>query len=583
MGQVIDLSFAAALRNSPAAFQTPRRNAGNTAYEIATGVWTDQSYSDPAWITALANAKVTGLGSLALLSAAPAGTLTGTTLASNVVTSSLTTIGTLVGGSIPYSLLTGTPTVPTAANPTATIGTTAVPGVAATFLRSDGSPAFGNLTGHITSTGMVTVLGSFTSAQLATALTDETGTGANVFAGSPTFTGTVAAAALTATGQVTNSLNGAASTPPLAITGTWFSGGSTTTTKPQFLIEPAGTTSTGWSTSGTGLGINAASGFAGNLLDLQVAAVQKVSITAGGVATIKGTGSTVLANFDGVVLSVEPTTQNTYAGIILRTLGGGGNKGIAGFAAQNVNSFDAELCFFTDNQSGAVERMRISRFGYVGINKTSGFTSQFEVDSSGAAIVCQVNKAAASRSVPIINLQTSAAGSLGNVSGGCFADVIATTSTTSTDGTFDTLKTITFVANSLIANGDKHYFDFTLTVVGHAITTTDVKVAFGGITIFDSGALALGTGTSTIRLTGYITRVSSTTCISSVSWQASGGASIALASADIQTFTGTGTLTGMTLTGTNNLVLSAASASTNAASGDISVVHGTAGVIGFGS
>ncbi len=44
-----------------------------------------------------------------------------------------------------------------------------------------------NLTGHITSTGNATVLGSFTSLQLLTALTDETGTGANVFATSPTL------------------------------------------------------------------------------------------------------------------------------------------------------------------------------------------------------------------------------------------------------------------------------------------------------------------------------------------------------------------------------------------------------------
>ena len=44
-----------------------------------------------------------------------------------------------------------------------------------------------NLTGHITSTGNATILGSFTSAQLLAALTDETGTGANVFATSPTL------------------------------------------------------------------------------------------------------------------------------------------------------------------------------------------------------------------------------------------------------------------------------------------------------------------------------------------------------------------------------------------------------------
>jgi len=44
-----------------------------------------------------------------------------------------------------------------------------------------------NLTGAITSVGTATTLGSFTSAQLATALTDETGSGANVFATSPTL------------------------------------------------------------------------------------------------------------------------------------------------------------------------------------------------------------------------------------------------------------------------------------------------------------------------------------------------------------------------------------------------------------
>lgn len=44
-----------------------------------------------------------------------------------------------------------------------------------------------NLTGAITSTGNATVLGSFTSAQLLAALTDETGTGSAVFATSPTL------------------------------------------------------------------------------------------------------------------------------------------------------------------------------------------------------------------------------------------------------------------------------------------------------------------------------------------------------------------------------------------------------------
>lgn len=59
-----------------------------------------------------------------------------------------------------------------------------------------------NLTGHVTSVGNAAVLGSFTSLQLLTALTDETGSGSAVFATSPTFTGTVGAAAITATGDI---------------------------------------------------------------------------------------------------------------------------------------------------------------------------------------------------------------------------------------------------------------------------------------------------------------------------------------------------------------------------------------------
>jgi hypothetical protein len=57
-----------------------------------------------------------------------------------------------------YSDLTGTPTVPSAANPTATIGTTANNGTSPTYMRSDASPQFGNLTGDITSVGMTTTL-----------------------------------------------------------------------------------------------------------------------------------------------------------------------------------------------------------------------------------------------------------------------------------------------------------------------------------------------------------------------------------------------------------------------------------------
>lgn len=82
----------------------------------------------------------------------------------------------------------------------------------------------------------------------------------------------------TFTGAQIISVNGAASTPPLALTGTIYTGGSATTTKPQLLIEPSGTTSTAWSTAGTMLGVNAPSGFVGNLAKLQVAGTNKITL-----------------------------------------------------------------------------------------------------------------------------------------------------------------------------------------------------------------------------------------------------------------------------------------------------------------
>lgn len=81
---------------------------------------------------------------------------------------------------------------------------------------------------------------------------------------SPSFVG------MSLSGQLTNSFTSLASTPAGLFTGSWFTGGSGTTTKPHLLVEPTGATSTGWNTSGTGLGVNAASGFAGNLMDLQL-------------------------------------------------------------------------------------------------------------------------------------------------------------------------------------------------------------------------------------------------------------------------------------------------------------------------
>jgi len=88
-----------------------------------------------------------------------------------------------------------------------------------------------NLTGHITSVGNAAVLGSFTSAQLLAALTDETGSGAAVFATSPTLvTPTIGAATATTVNKVTLTAPATGSTLTLVEGSTLATSGAFSTT-----------------------------------------------------------------------------------------------------------------------------------------------------------------------------------------------------------------------------------------------------------------------------------------------------------------------------------------------------------------
>lgn len=200
------------------------------------------------------------------------------------------------------------------------------------------------------------------------------------------------------------------------------------------------------------------------------------------------------------------------------------------------------------------------------------------VVSSGGYLGLAI-RGATSRSQPLLQLQTSASASLGNV-GGCVFDHIADASSTSTDGTFDTIYTDTTVANALAINGDKITFDYSLTVVSSATATRQFKLAFAGITIFDSGALTFA-ATGTVRIFGYIVRKTSTTCRAMISFRPAGSSTILGFAQEV--YVADGTLTGLTLTGTNVLLLTAAAASTGAASGDIKGVTGTVSIIPAGT
>jgi hypothetical protein len=107
-----------------------------------------------------------------------------------------------------------------------------------------------------------------------------------------------------------------------ALGGTWSSGGvanvsgaTQTNTKPLYLIEPTGVTSTNWSLRGTALGVNAAAGFTGNLIDLQLNSASRFSVSMNGVVNTVTIGATnsVITNFKDSNFTVDwavitPTT-----------------------------------------------------------------------------------------------------------------------------------------------------------------------------------------------------------------------------------------------------------------------------------
>lgn len=156
----------------------------------------------------------------------------------------------------------------------------------------------------------------------------------------------------TMTGALINSTNGAASAPPLLLSGTIFTGGTATTTKPALLIEPTGTTSTGWSTSGTLFGGNAPSGFAGALLDLQVNGTRKAGITAGGIIGrsdqghgffVDGGGASRLGQNQAANTGPFIGTSNSWLlGPIIGTSYGAASLGFSNGA--DITSADAILC-----------------------------------------------------------------------------------------------------------------------------------------------------------------------------------------------------------------------------------------------
>ena len=164
-------------------------------------------------------------------------------------------------------------------------------GVSATVATATTTPALTFTLGAITPSSV----NALTLAAAATGFTIAGGTSSKTL--TVLDTGTAALLGIAQTFSAANifSVNGAASTPALSLTGTPFTGGTATTTKPLFNIEPTGATSTAWSTSGTMLGVNCSSAFVGNLLDVQKNGSARFKVDSVGLLTFGSSGATTAA------------------------------------------------------------------------------------------------------------------------------------------------------------------------------------------------------------------------------------------------------------------------------------------------
>lgn len=166
----------------------------------------------------------------------------------------------------------------------------------------------------------------------------------------------------------------------------------------------------------------------------------------------------------------------------------------------------------------------------------------------------------------INNLTSDAQAQLGRRQVSLFDYFADANNTTTTETTLYTNN----ITNQLATNGDKIIYDYGGIYTGAATSTQELRMKFAGVTIFDSGALAIGAVTSNWRLSGQCIREvggAGTGVVRCIAEYASSNVALSASS----TYT---RVTGLTLTNSQTINITGQAAGVSAASNQITAKLG---------
>lgn len=234
--------------------------------------------------------------------------------------------------------------------------------------------------------------------------------------------------------------NGGASVPAQLFSGTLFTGGTGTTTFPQILVQPTGTTAvTTWSTSGTILGANVVSGFAGNFLDFHVAGGASVfnvastgatttggSITSGGSMSVCATCAMIFTGRSQIRSSADGLLELWNGGVSGFTqLNFGGTS--ASVPALRVSGTTLQVRVGDNSGAGSLDAANLTLSGTITGNSSSASTFAGPLQGSNAASARLVAGAASATAPTLVPNRSDATTGMGAQASGNISLITAAT------------------------------------------------------------------------------------------------------------------------------------------------------------